>query len=517
MSSFKVYLPSNACPDIYPNNTPTDYRINFDKPIELEGEWEVGAESICYASEIYDSAETASINMKAGNIIQPYINDVRPLRYHVTKDNKWMGFDGVTPKKFELDAINIDGVLSTLNSLNNEIVTSGKAFHFRCVENHIVCEVMDQGLFLYLSPRLIQLVGGMKEVIGAGETWMPYRRLSDKEKQKRYSDATIASMLGMGNDVLLKEEDYRIRYVHTSVQMKKSFPIKWPDSLYNSTNTLIESWKRSVPYIISLESDDGHVIITNHHANLAVDLSSRMRDALHQPMPIMKGNTKAPHPIRAEKPIGDINVYDLRNSDWYANIYTSDLRTVKKLDYKEHRIKIFPWESNSIRELLSTINDDVNKKLRQKMKRLYHRDHHRFSLRLQPSQHVSMKLGKHLEITFSANLAQVLGFHQYKYQKSLNIAEREVETLFNRSRQLHILSDIVKPTIVGSKQVQILRDFLHRRTKKSLRTKYFDIINYVPLTINRIDKLHMQLVNDTMQTVHLQDTKTLITLYFRKI
>ena len=72
MSSFKVYLPSNACPDIYPNNTPTDYHINFDNPIELEGQWEVGVESICYASKIYDSAETASIDVTVGNIIRPY-------------------------------------------------------------------------------------------------------------------------------------------------------------------------------------------------------------------------------------------------------------------------------------------------------------------------------------------------------------------------------------------------------------------------------------------------------------
>ena len=51
MESFKVYLPSNACELLYPNNHPSDYKTSLDHSIHLDGEWDVGVESIFYASD----------------------------------------------------------------------------------------------------------------------------------------------------------------------------------------------------------------------------------------------------------------------------------------------------------------------------------------------------------------------------------------------------------------------------------------------------------------------------------
>ena len=54
MEAFKVYLPSNACHLIYPDNHPSNYRTRLDRLIQLDGEWEVGVESIFYSSHIED-------------------------------------------------------------------------------------------------------------------------------------------------------------------------------------------------------------------------------------------------------------------------------------------------------------------------------------------------------------------------------------------------------------------------------------------------------------------------------
>ena len=48
MDAFKVYLPSNACPTLFPDNTATNYRTRFDKPIALDGAWEVGVGSTVF-------------------------------------------------------------------------------------------------------------------------------------------------------------------------------------------------------------------------------------------------------------------------------------------------------------------------------------------------------------------------------------------------------------------------------------------------------------------------------------
>jgi len=63
MDFFKVYLPSNACSNLYPNNTASDYRTRFDKAINLEGDWEVGVESITYSSNLNDEREHAKMEL----------------------------------------------------------------------------------------------------------------------------------------------------------------------------------------------------------------------------------------------------------------------------------------------------------------------------------------------------------------------------------------------------------------------------------------------------------------------
>ena len=52
MESFKIYLPSNACYSLYPKNSSSDYKTRLDYPIVLDGEYEVGVESIFYSSQI---------------------------------------------------------------------------------------------------------------------------------------------------------------------------------------------------------------------------------------------------------------------------------------------------------------------------------------------------------------------------------------------------------------------------------------------------------------------------------
>ena len=85
MESFKIYLPSNACYSIYPNNSSSDYKTRLDVPIALQGEYEVGVESIFYSSnlklkgnqkaQVYCTVTTAH-----GNVFE-YTADVRPWQF----------------------------------------------------------------------------------------------------------------------------------------------------------------------------------------------------------------------------------------------------------------------------------------------------------------------------------------------------------------------------------------------------------------------------------------------------
>ena len=198
-------------------------------------------------------------------------------------------------------------------------------------------------------------------------------------------------------------------------------------------------------------------------------------------------------------------------------LYSTAINTVRHYVYKDIPVSLLPWRSNTIRELLHALNRKVEKVLKRKLKKSYHSGRHLFSLKLKPSQHVTLTLGKRLEVEFSSNLSYLLGLpHQRLKQRRTN-AVREVDSLFNRSRQLHMLTDIIQPTAIGNQQLQILRDFVHLSSKEDLSVKHFDSISYIPLMVNRIDAIHMQLVNDMIECVKVKDAKTLVTLYFRKI
>lgn len=490
MSSFKVYLPSNACPNVYPNNSPTDFRIALDKPIELEGRWEVGVEGICYSSKIYDDAKLATINVEVERLTRPRINDLRPFRYHLSVNKKWLGFQGVRPLSFEMNPRKIDEVLNTLNSLNHMILkTDERAFHFQCDGDNILCDILDKGLFLRLSPRLAELLGS-DEIIG---------------------DHTILTPTKHNND-LLNRDDYHVRYLHTALQEKATLMFRWYDSDRDKNVIgLRNMWKRTVTHDMYLDVKYGKTIILNNHDDLAIDFSPHMRETLKQPWPLIGNGSN-----QAKSACEPVNTLDINNGYWYVHVYSTEMVTRRHSTFKSFPLTLMPWKSNTIRGLLLSINHKVESMLKRKLKRVYHSQRHQFSLRLRPSQHITMRIGRRLGIKFSQNLAYLLGFPNHHFRDIYSHSEREVNSLFNRSRQLHILSNIVQPTAIGKQQVQVLCDFVHQRTKKNLSVKHFDTISYVPVMLNTIQMVHIQLVDDNLEPMKIRDMKSLITLYFKQ-
>jgi len=64
MESFKLVLPSNASYEHFPNNTSSHYKTYLHNPIQLEGQWEVAAESIYYSANIENEQEKGSFHFR---------------------------------------------------------------------------------------------------------------------------------------------------------------------------------------------------------------------------------------------------------------------------------------------------------------------------------------------------------------------------------------------------------------------------------------------------------------------
>lgn len=128
-----TYQVINACPNVYPNNTPTDFRTVFDKPFELNGKWEVSLESIyCYPSQIHDKTEHAHVTLKVGRAIHAPVNDRYDFRYTLAGDDTWKGLKDIKPMYDHPNIKQLVNVLFSLNSLNDGIFSWGSAFSSHC-------------------------------------------------------------------------------------------------------------------------------------------------------------------------------------------------------------------------------------------------------------------------------------------------------------------------------------------------------------------------------------------------
>lgn len=76
---------------------------------------------------------------------------------------------------------------------------------------------------------------------------------------------------------------------------------------------------------------------------------------------------------------------------------------------------------------------------------------------------------------------------------------------------------MIKPTAIGIHKLQILQDFLHHPTGEKIIEKRFDPIVYLPIMTNYMDTINIQLTNEFYKPIPIKDSKTIATLYFRKV
>ena len=507
MSSFKLYLPSNACPDVYPNNTPADFRTVLDKPIELEGNWEVGLESICYSSQIHDDeSEKATITLITLKVHRPLMNVDHKIRYRLNSDDSWAGFLGVKPRRFESNLLNVETVLRTLNSLNDLIVMSGSVFQFSLNEyGHIAYECSDPAFFINLRPHLAYLLGFYTNTSFGDCTLITPRKMAAFSPRTREERMVRA----------LEWEDYHVRYLHTELQTPiGTITVKRNGEPFDgSRESLMKMWQTHLAYSITLEFKvTGELILKGFKNDLAFVFSPAMQRAFYLQGPLI-GESR----MMSSWPFHLSKFTNATNEHWYVTVYSTKMRTKRVVERVAHPLSITPRQFNTISELLISINGKMKTKLVENLKHNYHSGRHHCSLRLLPSRHITLRLGKRIELEFSRNLAHLLGFPTSRLFRYLTQAEREVDNIFNRSRQLHVMTNIVQATAVGGRQQKILCDFLHNPSREMVSVKHFDTISYIPVSQNRIDRIHIQIADDYNECVRLKDVKTLLTLYFRKI
>ena len=75
--------------DFFPDNKPSDYKIQMNPPLRLNGNWEVGVENVCYHSAIANMSESETLTVRAHTYGTKSMNELFNHPYVLTKDGNW--------------------------------------------------------------------------------------------------------------------------------------------------------------------------------------------------------------------------------------------------------------------------------------------------------------------------------------------------------------------------------------------------------------------------------------------
>ena len=506
MDTLKVYLPSNACPTLFPDNTASDYRTRFDKAIELDGKWEVGVGSIAYSSHINDKKERAQINFKAFATQVVPINTLYTYTYYTTDKGLWKGFDGVSSPLPERDSSKIESVIHALNEVSVSMVEPNDkyggqmhafSFYLNKKTNRVQYDSYDPGIVLQLTSTLGYVLGFGYKTVFSGT-----KRIVAGSAPRTLKDD-------------MKEGDYLVGYMNTVTQQKKSrINIKRHGEAFKGGEAaFLALWKDKITSQVDIRAEfkKGKLVLHNYRRDVGMTFSPDFAATFAIPHPFFgKGSRWAE--------VGCVWSDDKSEEEWFIEIYTTELATteVDKAIYVP--TTIFPWRSKTIKGLLNKINMKAKYALQDALKGGYDstRHHVHFSMNTS-SNHCRFTQGHSLVTKISPNLLHLLGFSEEVIINVNVMGTREVDALSNHSRQLHLISNVIQPTAYGKHQRQILCDFLHTQTAEPIMEKRFDPINYHPVARNTIDMIHLQLTDDAYNPVSIEDVNTIVTLYFRKV
>ena len=489
MDSFHVYLPSNACYDLYPNNSASDYQTRLDQAIELEGQWEVGVESIVYTSHVDDKFRTARIHCDVSVPTEICVNDHNKVKYVTDEDGKWIGFRGIQPTTFEKDPTNKAGVFHTLNMMNRQMFRDN-ASGFQFGDGLFTKDPAVEDLIINLSPRLGKVVG------------KHYGRIEFQADDKKELKAEDYMLTYLSEDVLQLETTIEIKTANVVIDvtaMKKSF------------KKLFMEKSKEVKGIVFRFSRNNKLIVDVFNPNYALLFSPDLARLAGFYKPIIGRSTTWGY-----RAITDFTGHE--NASWYVKIFSTELKVIKtETVHHIFDVIVHPWQHETMAKAIQDINTEVQRAIRTKLQKQYDPQQHQFSL-LQTSNGFSkLSVGKWLSLKLDKGLSHLLSLEQNVSPGSQIGSDHRIGSLENRERQLFLLSNIARTTAYGEHQLQILQSFLHEPKKGFMTQKHFKPIMFVPLLSNNIPRIHLQLTSESYEPINLGDGKTLVCLIFRKV
>ena len=499
MESFKMILPSNASMDHYPSNNPANYQTRLNHPIVLEGEWEAGVESICYSSAIENEKEQAQFHITANYYKPTFVNNIYPHTFKVSKENKWLGYRGVIPRTIEEDPSKEENIVKCLNSVNADILKDEHTMVFQFIksEGRFFFAGTTNGIMIKITPKMAAcLQFGTKTLFDGCHLTMSGTVKKSPPK--------------------LTREDYRIVFFESAlVQRENRFILKNSDEGF-AQDVVLEKikkrWKDQVQkqFNIRLQfTETNKLIIHNYETDISIHFSPNFKKSFHHNDPILhKGE------YWAERDFDTNGNYE--NEYWFVDIYKDTLTTTREEVTEKMTYSFIPRQFATIHDVITHMNREFLVKLANTLKSFYDPAMHFCEISAH-NNHSRLTLGKYLTLELSDNLSSMFGFGKKVFDGGEHFSGKRLSTIDQVETHLYILSNFIQPVSYGREKLCIMQDFIHVTEGNEIIGRRFYPISFLPLSTNYIENIHVQIVNKSMETVSIKDSKTILTVHFRKV
>ena len=502
MDSFKIYLPSNASYNHYPDNNASDFQTYLDNPIRLEGAWEVGAESIYYNSQIGNKEEKANIFTEA--ITKTYF----PMHDHglkVSKDNKWLGLNGFYPSSLPNDTKDIRKILAALNSINDQLLEEKEKplFEFSIhnkYKDHIQFKSFNFGLKIQISDKMADCLG-----------FKNFTTLSSYKRRAYYPFANPCKET-------LTREDFKVHvFLFQLLTLKSRIVIKEEGERFLTQDEFLKRWNNRVRKKYDAElvktSDDSMLHLDNKAENTAI-LPSYSLAYFFRNSPILRpGITKISYPTDPK----DREPINYRDAKWYVYIYGDELKKYSLEEVYQFDIPFLPRKYSKVEDFIKHLDKQFLTVVKMKLKDRYDPTLHlcRFTVN---NNYTQIEVGSQLQIKLSDNLKFILGFISNNFESGTYLSTTLPATLDQRDQQLFIHADFIHPVSYGSRKEFIMQQFIHdKEDDYGIVEKRFEPISFIPVARNYMDTIHIKITNESFQPIEIRDSKTILVLHFRKV
>ena len=504
MESFKVYLPSNACHLIYPDNKPGDYKTRLDTPMELDGNWEVAAESVFYSPNIDHTEEEAQIHCSVSAFKRNHSIGKAMKRFKLNSSIMWNGIIELIPREFEKDPNSLEQVRQTLKDMSKELDEGLKYPAFSLTDLYLLKENSLKDIYFILTPRLTQVLGFKPNTIFG---------YNDKKANVKYRNP------GEGN---LTEKDYVIQVVNMRAEKRQNRIMIKPKGMAFSgeQDAFLSLWKAAVDgernksltaELRASFSKSKKLIIDCFDSNIAIQFSSDLVKIVGHRKPIFGRSTTWSHHI-AKMTKGHAT------EAWYIDIFSLLPTPLHEIVHQEFTVSVYPWHYNLIENAMTYINMQVKKALEKKLKKIYDSKDHQFELTFDQNGHSKVTLGPKIRIDFSENLHRLFAITKIISEEKTEFhSARQLTHEMQREDRLFLHTNIVKATAYGERELPILQSFLHKPKSKYIVQKHFQPLVYLPLLHRTISVINLKLTNAEYQPIKINDYTTIVCLYFRKV